>query len=195
MVTVYSREIVEPYLPADWLRNEAMSELQRMDLIQGELGNYIAIHLRLWGLCFKRHYYGNFTLDVCCCGHDTQKLGLSNTTALEKRLGKYIKDKMKEAGAKHALILAHPIMNKISNNTDWIDGSKVMIWPRTDYKERHPLVTTIIQQYMMAIAKETFVSTPKSTIVTPVEVWRSYYNLSSFVPMELKLSKAGKTQK
>jgi len=181
----FSMDPVEPYLPANWIRLNAIVQLELMGLIPGGGGNFIAIHLRLWDDCFRPSYSDEFTLDLCCCGHKIHGLGIAGNS-LERKLGRFVKRKMKEFGVSHALILGHPIMNEISKNTGWIESS-VKIWPTREYNQSHPAVTTIIQQYMMASAKQVFVSTISSTIVTPVEIWRAYHDQPKVVSMNEEL--------
>jgi len=176
----------EPYLPVKKIRQQTMSELDSLGLKSGTSGNFIAVHLRLWDACFRNTYSGEYTLNICCCGHKMSTVNDTGKSSLSKMLGEYIASKMEESNVKHALILGHPIMNDISKNEDWIDGKKVVIWPQTGYKEEHPMITTIIQQYMMTMGKHLYVSTPKSTIVTPVDIWRSYHNMTRHVPIKLE---------
>ena len=177
----------EPYLPVKKIRQQTISELELLGLKSGVSGNFIAVHLRLWDQCFRNTYSGEYTLNICCCGHKMSTVNEdADKSSLSKVLGKYIATKMEESNVKHALILGHPIMNDISKNEDWIDGKKVVIWPQTGYKEEHPMITIIIQQYMMTMGKHLYVSTPKSTIITPVDIWRSYHNMTSHVPIKLK---------
>jgi len=177
----------EPYLPVKKIRQQTMSELDALGLKSGSSGNFIAVHLRLWDQCFRNTYSGEYTLNICCCGRKMAKVNEdADESSLSKVLGEYTATKMEESNVKHALILGHPIMNDISENEGWIDGKKVVIWPQTGYKEEHPMITTIIQQYMMTMGKHLFVSTPKSTIVTPVEIWRSYHNMTHHEPIKLE---------
>ena len=177
----------EPYLPVKKIRQQTMLELDSLGLKSGVSGNFIAVHLRLWDQCFRNTYSGEYTLNICCCGHKMSKVNEdADESSLSRVLGEYIATKMEESNVKHALILGHPIMNDISENEDWIDGKKVLIWPQTGYKEEHPMITTIIQQYMMTMGKHLFVSTPKSTIITPVDIWRSYHNMTRHEPIKLE---------
>ena len=177
----------EPYLPVKKIRQQTMLELDSLGLKSGVNGNFIALHLRLWDACFRNTYSGEYTLNICCCGHKMSTFNEdADTSSLSKVLGEYIATKMKETNVKHALILGHPIMNDISKNEDWIDDKKVVIWPQNGYKEEHPMITTIIQQYMMTMGKHLYVSTPKSTIVTPVDIWRSYHNMTRHEPIKLE---------
>ena len=181
----FSKDPVEPYLPVEWIRHNTILQLEHMGLFAGGGGNFIAIHLRLWDDCFRPSYSDEFTLDLCCCGHKIHGLGTAGNS-LERRLENFVKKKMKESDVSHALILGHPIMNEICKNTSWIESS-IKIWPTREYNQIHPVVTTIMQQYMMAMAKQVFVSTISSTIVTPVEIWRAYHDQPKVVSMSEEL--------
>ena len=176
--------IDEPYLPAHWLRRKAKAQLELLFATS----DFIALHLRFFDVCFTSNYSGEFTLDACCCGVSTKKLQGPGRFS-DRNLEEYIDKRMREFNASHLLILGHPIIDKIINNTSRIRSKAdknftVAIWPTEKYEEIHPIVTTTLQQYMMTMAKQVYVTSPDSTIISAVQDWRAHYGKPEIIAID-----------